>query len=114
MAEKIVVADMTWTEVKDALAERPVGRFIGPWVELLAGIRDALSEAAPALDGTGRQKLFEQMAVHYSLQNLASFPFVKAAIEAGQLRLHGAWFAIAEGQLEWLDAGSGRFEPVTS
>lgn len=97
-----------------ALAERPVGRFIGPWVELLAGIRDGLSQAAPALDGTGRQKLFEQMAVHYSLQNLTSFPFVKAAIEAGQLSLHGAWFAIAEGQLEWLEASSGRFEPVIS
>src|SRR5262245_48551163 len=97
-----------------ALAERPVGRFIGRWVELLAGIRDGLSQAAPALDGTGRQKLFEQMAVHYSLQNLTSFPFVKAAIEAGQLSLHGAWFAIAEGQLEWLEANSGRFEPVIS
>jgi carbonic anhydrase len=52
------------------------------------------------------------MAVVYSLQNLTTFPFVKAAVAAGRLRLYGAWFAIAEGELEWLDDSSGRFEPI--
>ena len=93
-----------------ALSERPTGRFIGPWVELLAGIRARLSDADPG----ARQKRLEQMAVEYSLQNLTSFPFVEAAIVAGRLRLHGAWFAIAEGELEWLDGTSGRFERVGS
>lgn len=93
-----------------ALSERPTGRFIGPWVELLAGIRAQLSDADPG----ARQKRLEQMAVEYSLQNLTSFPFVEAAIVAGRLRLHGAWFAIAEGELEWLDGTSGRFERVGS
>lgn len=93
-----------------ALSERPTGRFIGPWVELLAGVRARLSDADPG----ARQKRLEQMAVEYSLQNLTSFPFVEAAIVAGRLRLHGAWFAIAEGELEWLDGTSGRFERVGS
>lgn len=93
-----------------ALSERPTGRFIGPWVELLAGIRAQLSDADPG----ARQKRLEQMAVEYSLQNLTSFPFVEAAIVAGRLHLHGAWFAIAEGELEWLDGTSGRFERVGS
>jgi carbonic anhydrase len=97
-----------------ALAERPKGRFIGPWVELLAGVRDELLQTAQDLDVTARYKLFEQMAVLYSLQNLTSFPFVAAAIEAGRLRLHGAWFAIAEGELEWLEGRGGRFQPVAS
>jgi carbonic anhydrase len=100
--------------VAAALAERPVGRFIGPWVELLAGIRERLPQTAQSLDCTGQQKIFEQMAVHYSLKNLTSFPFVRAAVAAGRLSLHGAWFAIAEGELEWLDGSSGRFEPITS
>jgi carbonic anhydrase len=93
-----------------ALSERPTGRFIGPWVELLAGVRARLSDADPG----ARQKRLEQMAVEYSLQNLTSFPFVEAAIVAGRLHLHGAWFAIAEGELEWLDGTSGRFERVGS
>lgn len=93
---------------------RPAGRFIGPWVDLLAGIREQLSGAPPALDRAARQKIFEQMAVQYSLQNLRRFPFVKAAIDAGRLSLHGAWFAIAEGELEWLDGNSGQFEPIAA
>ena len=93
---------------------RPAGRFIGPWVDLLAGIREQLSGAPPALDRAARQKIFEQMAVQYSLQNLRRFPFVNAAIDAGRLSLHGAWFAIAEGELEWLDGNSGQFEPIAA
>jgi len=95
-----------------ALSERSTGRFIGPWVELLAGIRAQLADATQPRDAAARQKRFEQLAVQYSLQNLTSFPFVAAAVAAGRLHLHGAWFAIAEGELEWLD--SGRFEPVRS
>lgn len=93
---------------------RPAGRFIGPWVDLLAGIREQLSGAPPALNRAARQKIFEQMAVQYSLQNLGRFPFVKAAIDGGRLNLHGAWFAIAEGELEWLDGNSGQFEPIAA
>ena len=97
-----------------ALSERSTGRFIGPWVELLAGIRAQLADATQTPDAAARQKRFEQLAVQYSLQNLTSFPFVAAAVAAGRLHLHGAWFAIAEGELEWLDGASGRFELVRS
>ena len=99
--------------VAAALSERPAGRFIGPWVELLAGLREQL-QSSQTLDSPEQRKLFEQMAVRYSLQNLLRFPFVEAAVEAGRLRLHGAWFAIAEGELEWLDVASGEFEPIRS
>jgi carbonic anhydrase len=97
-----------------ALSERSTGRFIGPWVELLADIRARLLDATQTPDPAARHKRFEQLAVQYSLQNLRCFPFVEAAIAAGRLHLHGAWFAIAEGELEWLDSASGRFEPVRS
>jgi len=100
--------------VAAALSDRPAGRFIGPWVELLAGLREQLSQATQALDSTARRKIFEQMAVRYSLQNLLGFPFVEAAVAAGRLRLYGAWFAIAEGELEWLDGAHGEFEPIRS
>jgi carbonic anhydrase len=96
-----------------ALSERPAGRFIGPWVELLAGLRAQL-QSGQTLDLPEQRKVFEQMAVRYSLQNLLRFPFVEAAVKADRLRLYGAWFAIAEGELEWLDAASGEFEPIRS
>jgi len=38
-----------------------------------------------------------------------SFPFIADALARGDLKLHGAWFSIGEGELQWLDPASGRF-----
>ena len=95
-----------------AAEERPVGRFIGPWVELLSPIRDELLERTPSSHQETRQKALERMAVQQSLDNLMTFPFVAAAVERGALALNGAWFSIAEGKLEWLDWDSGTFDEV--
>ena len=46
-----------------------------------------------------------------SLENLLTFPWIREAVEAGRLRLHGAHFGIPSGELRVLD-GSGRFVPV--
>ena len=83
-----------------AAENRPVGKFIGPWVELLAGIREELLERTPASHQDVRQKALERMAVQQSLGNLLTFAFVATAVEDGSLTLNGAWFSIAEGSLE--------------
>lgn len=95
-----------------AAEQRPIGRFIGPWVELLAGIRDEVMQQVPMADPLERQRALEQMAVRHSLQNLATFDFVTKAIEKGRLALHGAWFSISEGELQWLDWSTGEFEHI--
>ena len=90
---------------------RPVGRFIDPWVGLLAEIRDEV------LEQTGRegdpQKALEQAAVRQSLKNMMSFSFITEAVADGQLKLDCAWFSIAEGELLWLDRSSSKFEHVS-
>ena len=96
-----------------AAEDRPVGRFIGPWVELLSPIRDELLERTPSSHQETRQKALERMAVQQSLDNLLTFPFVAEAVERGTLQLDGAWFSIAEGRLEWLDWDSGVFDEVS-
>lgn len=98
-----------------AVAEnRPVGRFIGPWVEILAEVRDRLVEHSESSHPAVRQKALERMAVQQSLHNLTTFPFIARAMEEKRLALHGAWFSIAEGELHWLDWEAGVFEPVCS
>ncbi len=91
--------------------DRPVGQFIHPWVELMAPARAEVL-ADPSLAPEERQQQLEFAAIRHSLGNLQSFPFIREALEAGRLDLHGAWFSIAEGVLLWLDERSGRFEPV--
>lgn len=78
-----------------AAEDRPVGRFVGPWVEILSSIRDELLERTPSSHDETRQKALERMAVQQSLENLMTFPFVSEAVEGGTLTLNGSWFSIA-------------------
>lgn len=88
----------------------PVGRFIGPWVELLADVRDEIIEKTDLENN--RQRVLEQTAVRQSLENIMSFSFISEAVNEGRLMLHGAWFSIAEGELLWLNKESEEFELV--
>jgi carbonic anhydrase len=51
----------------------------------------------------------EKAAVFRSLENLQTFPFVKARVERGELHLHGAYFGVAKGSLFVLDQATKEF-----
>jgi len=50
--------------------------------------------------------------VFRSLENLMTFPFVRRAVEDGDMRLHGAYFGVAEGSLFVLDQAAKEFRSV--
>ena len=91
-----------------AAADKPVGRFIAPWVELLDDARDQVISESHEDDQTA----LEHAGVGVSIENLKSFPFVAEAIAGGELELHGSWFAIALGELHWRDNQTGQFSKV--
>lgn len=95
-----------------AAENKPAGRFIGPWVELLAGVRDDVLGDEHIVGAAERQRALEWMGVLYSIGNLRTFPFIRDAEQAGRLNLHGAWFSIAEAELYWHNAENGIFEAV--
>jgi carbonic anhydrase len=96
-----------------AAADRPVGRFIAPWVEIAAEARDAVlrDESIPRADW---QEAVEHGAVGQSLANLLSFPFVRSAYERGELNMDGAWFSIGRGELHWRNPETGAFSIVSA
>lgn len=96
-----------------AAADRPVGTFIAPWVELAAPARDAVMQDS-TIDRRDWQEAVEHGAVGQSLKNLLSFPFVRAAVERGDLTMNGAWFSIGKGELHWRDAETGAFSVVSA
>ena len=83
--------------------------FIAHWLSILNG---AGAEAVHA-GADAQQEAMEHAGIRLSLANLTSFPFVKERLDAGRLSLHGAYFDIATGALQSLDAEGGAFEPVT-
>jgi carbonic anhydrase len=77
--------------------------FIGTWV---AGLRDLAAEQTPAEAGDPirRRLALERRSIEQSIANLRTFPWIRTREESGRLRLHGAWFDIAEGELHALTA----------
>jgi carbonic anhydrase len=72
--------------------------FIGTWV---AGIRDLVPELADldSTDTATRRLALERASVEQSIANLRTFPWVRSRETAGSLRIAGAWFDIALGEL---------------
>lgn len=102
------------TACLQAAADRPVGQFIGPWMDQIAPIRDEVLERIEPAYAELRQQALERMAIRHSIEKLGTFPFVAERVETGKLTLHGAWFSIAEGELHSLDEETGVFEHVSS
>ena len=90
--------------------------FIGRWMRQIAPAAEAIGPRAfDKGDGEGEEDYLRKLefaSVELSLKNLMSFPFVKAAVEAGELDLHGAYFGVASGRLLVRDKTTGQFEAV--
>ena len=83
--------------------------FVGSWLRVLVPGYEAVRHIP---DLPARLAALEKEAVRVSLANLMTFPFVREAVAAGRLTLHGAWKNLREGQLEVLDSGAGAFVPL--
>jgi carbonic anhydrase len=84
--------------------------FIGRWMSQIAPAAEEVTEPKGETDSYLRQ--LEFASVELSLRNLMTFPFVKGAVEKGELSLHGAFFGVASGKLLVRDNKTGQFEPV--
>src|SRR5215470_7219778 len=84
------------------------GDFIGKWMAMFIKPGEVVEqrEHESMQDFVTR---IEKAAVFRSLENLMTFPFVRARVEAGELQLHGAYFGVAEGTLFILDKATKQF-----
>lgn len=82
--------------------------FVGRWMDIL---RPGYDRVAGLPEGQQIRAL-EQQAVLVSLENLMTFPFVKSAVETGDLSLHGVLHDIAGGLLEQYDGPADAFVAI--
>jgi carbonic anhydrase len=87
------------------------GHFISDWVHMLDNASREVRARHTELDASAYTDM-EREAVKVSLANLRTFPWIAEREQAGQLKLHGAHFSIAEGRLYVLDEAEGNFRPV--
>jgi carbonic anhydrase len=81
--------------------------FISPWVKIAESARQRAMAAPPE----HRHDICEHEFVRLSLDNLMTFPWIKSAVDAGDIALHGCYFDIRSGILEFLGA-DGVFRPI--
>jgi len=87
------------------------GHFIADWVGMLDEASAKVRARHEALDRPAFLDM-ELEAVKVSLANLRTFPWIAERERAGSLKLHGAHFAISDGQLDLLDEAEDCFRPV--
>ena len=85
------------------------GDFIGRWMQMFIKPGEVVEQR----DRESMQEFtvrIEKAAVFRSLENLMTFPFVRKAVESGQMQTHGAYFGVAEGSLFVLDKVAKEFK----
>lgn len=84
------------------------GDFIGRWMSL---VKDAAEQIGSndIMTQTERQTALERVSIRNSINNLRTFPEVKALEKEGKIALHGAWFDISTGELWVMDAETRDF-----
>jgi len=85
------------------------GGFIAHWIDLLDDARDRV--IAEYGEGPEAIHALELETVRVSIANLRTFPCIPEREAAGTLRIHGAYFAIADGMLHVMD-DAGDFHPA--
>lgn len=85
------------------------GDFIGKWMNLVKPAAEQLQNASVMTDAE-RQTAMERISIRNSIENLRTFPYVRALEDAGQLAIHGAWFDISNGELWVMDSDTRDFK----
>ncbi len=86
--------------------------FIGPWMQIAHAAARRVIATMPDADPAARQRACEENAVLVSLENLATFPWIREGIDEGRLRVHGWYVDIAEGRLSVYDPATRGFVGV--
>ena len=84
------------------------GDFIGKWMGLLKPAAEQI-QGASIMTAAERQTALERISIRNSIANLRTFPCVQILEQRGKIKIHGAWFDIANGELWIMDQKSQDF-----
>ncbi len=85
--------------------------FVGRWMDILRPGFNRIA-AMNLNDEAEEKQQLEKAAVVISLENLMTFPFIKSAVEAETMSIHGLWTDIGEGGLQHYDSENDLFVDV--
>lgn len=86
--------------------------FIGPWMNIVDEAAEFTPKEKAACDLEARATICEQRASLISLNNLATFPWVKEAIQEDSLKVHAWHYDIGSCILQEYDEETEQFEEL--
>lgn len=96
------------------LANEPHLVHVNKWLELG---KDAKQEALSLLDiKKNKEELLrttEKISIKHQLENLLTYPEIKRKVQAKELDLHGWYYKIEDGSIEYYDGEEGKFNCLT-
>ena len=90
----------------------PKTEYLEPWVEVAAPARNLFPANFAELPPDEQRLQAELAVIHNSIDNLKTYPWVKSAVSAGELTLHGWHFDFEKGQLRRYDEALDRWVDV--
>lgn len=88
------------------------GEFIRPWVSIANRAHERVLAEQPNASANDTACACELAGIIVSLENLATFPFIKARADAGTLTLHGWYFDIESGQMSVYNKQTLKFDVI--
>lgn len=88
-------------------------QFLHHWLRIAGDAKDAIDQKLKNADDAEKIKALEQASIVVSLENLLSFPWIKARYDSGDLHIHGWYFDMKAGNLLEYNAERASFEDVT-
>ncbi len=73
--------------------------FLNIWMNLACRAKAEVDRTLPDAPADERQRACEMWGVRFSLENLMGYPWIKDAVERGELLLHGLYFDMSTGEL---------------
>lgn len=96
----------------DQAATHDQYEFLGAWVKICEPARQQVDRELGRDDKERRLHALEQAVVLTSLQNLMTFPWIRAGVESGAIMLHGWYFDFRQGLLAEYDPETAAFRDI--
>ncbi|QVQ28526.1 carbonic anhydrase [Achromobacter deleyi] len=86
--------------------------YLERWMDIAEPARERVLRQMPEASNAERRRACEQASILISLRNLEDLPFVRRAVEAGSLTLHGWYFDLVAGALLAYSPRADTFLPI--
>lgn len=109
---KALIASNNEEQQEIKTSENAPYSFIGPWVQIAAKAKESVLTKNKDLSLAEQQTLCEKEALLVSLENLETFPWVKAALSEDKLKIHAWHFDIESGDILYYNSKNSSFIPL--